>query len=896
MSLHDRIAARPGVFASVVLPAAAWLAAASGAAAGGVACECEAAWLEMGLRSEWVSDASRGYAPATGEDLKNYAPDRRVDLDHMKLTLEIPDMNTPRMNAVEELTFSPIGKPVEVLELDAVGFELGEVTGMGGADVAGVEYDGERIAVRFAAPIEPGQAAGVRIEYTVNDPYDGLFWTPQSEAWGDRPAQIHTQGQPETNRHWFASHDFPNERMTTEIIATVPEGFLVSANGRLVSEETSGGETTFHWLQDTDHPAYLVSLVAGEFDVVDVGTSGLPMPVYVPPGRAGDVERTYGMTADMVEVFEDRFGEPYPWDRYAQLVVHNFGAGGMENTSATTMYGTAIYSEKDLIDDDLEGLIAHELGHQWFGDLLTCTSWADIWLNEGFATYSTSLWYEARDGYDEGYLRQALANFDRFSRRDALDPDDERAGLRPAMVSRVYEHPWDVFRRRANPYPKGSTVLHMLRMKLGDEAFFAGLAEYVDRHKHSTVETPDFRQALEDVSGLSLDRFFQQWVHRPGVPELDFKASYDAEAGELRMTLEQTQRVDEFVPAFVFDLPVEVTTDRGRKQTVTFRVDSTRHERVLPLDRAPAMVAVDPELSVLSRVTLDVPESWLVNQLRSGPTLPSRILAARALEDATEAGVSELRAALLDKENHYWLRSTAASTLADLDELEPVLTIVADDDEDARTREGAMDALRGADADGERVMTLARRIAVDETQPYGVRGSALRYLGSFGDEGVIDILKMALDDESRDDEIRQAAVRGLRDLDEARCLDLVIPLTREGVNNRTRAVAVGAVGDLGHHDPERAYDAVAPLLTDQREARVRGAAAGALVDIEDERGVETLRRLARTHEHPVHRERCAEAADALAAALRSGESDSDLRKRIEELEREVEELKAAPAD
>jgi len=878
---------------AALLPAAALLACFAGAAPAEIACECEAAWLEL---AAGAADASDGYAPATGEDLRHYAPDRRVDLDHMRLRLTIPDMNTPRMTAVEELTFSPIGRPVEVLELDAVGFELGEITGTGGADVSSVSYDGERIAIRFTEPVEPGDAAGVRLEYTVNDPYDGLFWTPESEAWGDRPAQIHTQGQPETNRHWFASHDFPNERLTTEIIVTVPEGYLVSSNGRLVSEETAGGETTFHWLQDTDHTAYLVSLVVGKFDVVDVGTPDLSMPVYVPPGRAGDVEGTYGMTADMVRVFEERFDEPYPWDRYAQLVVHNFGAGGMENTAATTMYDTAIYSEKDLIDDDLEGLIAHELGHQWFGDLITCNSWADIWLNEGFATYSTALWYEARDGYDEGYLRQALSNFDRFAPRDSLDPSDERAGLRPAMVSRVYEHPWDVFRRRANPYPKGSSVLHMLRMKLGDDVFFKGIAEYVDRYKNSTVETPDFRQAMEDASGLSLDRFFQQWVHRPGVPELDFKASYDAEAQELRMTLEQTQRVDEFVPAFAFDLPVEVTIASGRTQTVVFRVNTTRHERVIPLEKAPAMVAVDPELSVLSRVTLDVPEAWLVNQLRNGPTLPSRILAARALEDATEAGVAELRATLLEQDNHHDLRSAAAATLADLGELDPVLTVAADGREDARTREGAMNALRGADADGERPMKIARRIAVDETQPYGVRGAALRHLGAHGGEDAVDILKMALDDESRDDEIRQSAIRALADLDLEAGLGLVIPSTSEGVNTRTRAVAAQAVGSLGHHDPERAFGAVEPLLTDKREARVRRAAVGAVVAIEDERGVQTLRRLARTHEHPVHRDACAEAADRLAAALRSGDSDRQLRERLEELEREVEELKASPAE
>ncbi len=848
-------------------------------------CACEESWLALGGLGAW-----QVYDQTTGADERNYAPDRRADLLHMKLALDIPDMNTPRMTAVEELTFKPLGSPLEVLTLNAEDFTLGEVTASPGAEVESVNYDGSQIQIRFARPIPPGQETGVRIEYALNDPVDGLFWTPESPAWPDRAAQIHTQGQPETNRHWFASHDSPNERLTTELVVTVPDGFLVSANGRLVSEETSGRSTTFHWLQDTNHPPYLVSLIVGKFDVVDVGTSDLPMPVYVPPGRAGDVEGTYGRTADMIRVFEERFDEPYPWDRYAQLVVHNFGAGGMENTSATTMYDTAIYSEKGLIDDDLDGLISHEIAHQWFGDLITCNRWADIWLNEGFATYLTALWYEARDGYDAGYLRQIQANMDRFAARDSLNADDERAGLRPAMVSRVYNHPWEVFRRRANPYPKGASVLHMLRMKLGDDVFFDAVAEYVDRYKYGTVETADLRRTLEDVSGLSLDRFFQQWVHQPGVPELTVSGSYDLESQELLLTVEQTQRIDEFTPAFAFDLPVQITGADGVMREVVIGVDSRRHERSVALREAPAMVVVDPELHVIAPTELEMPEAWLVAQLENGPTVPSRIRAARALDSAGEEAVTALRYALFDPENHYTVRGAAARALADNAAYDPVLTIAGDGRENARTRAAAINALRGVEADGEQALNMMRKLAIDSTIPYGVRASALRFVGAMGTAEDVGIVQTGLRSESRDDDVRTAALRALGDLDTAAALEMALPFVAEGWLSRTRPVAIGVVADLAHHDRETAYDAVAPVLTDKREARARTAAVAALVEIEDERGVERLRTLARTHEHPVHRERCAEAADRLAAALASDASDSTMRERIEELERRLEEL------
>jgi len=877
---------RPVSFSAPSLPAlAAALGAVFGLSSAALAetCECQSAWASYASFRD-----DRAFHDASGRDLRNYAPDRRVDLQHMKLDLTIPDMNTPRLDAVETLAFSPIATPLDVLTLNAEGFELGEITGGDGADVESVSYDGSTLQIRFASPIPAGREASVRIEYALNDPVDGLFWTPESDAWNDRPAQIHTQGQPETNRFWFATHDYPNERLTTEIIATVPEGFLVSANGSLVGEYANPGVRTFHWLQDEPHVSYLVSLVVGKFDVVDVGTPDLAMPVYVPEGRAGDVEGTYGRTDDMVRVFEERFDEPYPWDRYAQLVVHNFGAGGMENTSATTMYDTAIYTEKGLIDDDLDGLISHELGHQWFGDLITCNRWADIWLNEGFATYSTALWYEARDGYGNGYLRQVLSNFDRFSGNDRLDPDDERAGLRVAMVSRVYTHPWEVFRRKANPYPKGASVLHMLRMKLGDDVFFGGIAAYVDRHKNSTVETADFRRAMEDASGLSLDRFFQQWVHRPGVPELDIRASYDLENQALTIALEQTQRIDEFAPAFVFDLPVLITRAGGGVQELVIRMDSRAREQTVPLREEPKMVVIDPELCVMARKELDLPEAWLIEQLENGPTTPSRIVAARALEGASASASDPLRRALFDPENHYSVRSAAAHALAKNDALDPVLTIAADFDEDARTRAACVDALRATE--DESVVNTMRKLAINPQQPFSVRAAAVRAVGALGKVSDLAIIESALRSDSRDDEVRQAALRALADLDTEDALDRALPYVYEGSYSRTRPVAIEAVAALAHHDPARAYDAIAPLAEDRREARTRTAAIDAIVAIEDNRGVAHLRNLAETHHHPVQREHAARAADQLAAALASDDADTKLRGRVEELERRLDEL------
>lgn len=845
-----------------------------------------------------LSSTEDRYDPDTGRDNLNYAPSRVVDYDHMKLVVDIPDMNSPALTATEELTFTPLGADLAVLTLNAENFDLGEITGTGGAEVADVSYDGHTIQIKFASPIPAGKAAGVRLAYTIENPVDGLFWTPESDAWAGRPAQIHTQGEPETNRYWFASHDYPNDRMTTEITATVPEGFLVSSNGHLVDQNTRRGRTTFHWLQDKPHVSYLVSLIVGKFDVVDVGTDQLPMPVYVPPGKGDLVKDTYGRTADMIRVFEDRFDEPYPWDRYAQLVVWNFGAGGMENTSATTMYDTAIYDAKDLRDGDLEGLISHELGHQWFGDLITCNRWADLWLNEGFATYMTAVWYEARDGYDAGYLRQALVNFDRVTRADALDPDDERAGRRPAMVSRIYDNPDEVFRRRANPYPKGSSILHMLRMKLGDETFFRGIAEYIDRRKFNTAETTDLRRTLEDVSGQSLDQFFQQWAYRPGFPDLHVSAAFDLSTSELGVSVEQRQRIDGFVPAFVFDLPIEITLADGSTRTITIPMSTRRAERTVVLDGEPAMVVVDPSLSVLSTRELDEPEEWLIAQAESGPTTPSRILAIRALAGGSDAAGDALTAIFFDQHNNRHVRAAAADALGDHDAFNALLSVAQDKREEPRVRAAAIGALRDAEADSDDALTACRKLAVDRAAPYGVQAGALRWLGAVGEEKDQPILAKALTVDSRDDTVRASAIRAIRDLEAPGALELIIPYTREGNLSRTRPAAIAAVGDLAEQDPEAAYDAIVPILDDQHEDRARTTAARTLVKIKDDRGVAVLRRIARIHPKPAFRDLCGTMADRLGAAARADDNDADTAtlERIESLERQLEELQAQIGD
>jgi aminopeptidase N len=811
----------------------------------------------------------------TGEDVRNFAPERTVDIQHMKLELFIADMNRPQLTGKQTLRVVPFSETT-TMTLDAKAMGISKV------EVAGVEttfvYENNKLTLTFNPPLPAEQAVEIVTSYTLNDPPRGLIWTPESPAWPGRPAQLHTQGQPQTNSYWFPAHDFPNERLTTEILATVPAGFLVSANGRLASQErvirrvtsATGPRLqpyeTFHWVQDKEHVAYLVSFIVGKFDVVDLASleresgdkSSLPLPVYVPPGRAADVARTYRNTGPMIGVFASKLDEAYPWDRYAQLVVWNFEAGGMENTAATTMYDTAVFSEQGDLDNDLDGLIAHELAHQWFGDLITCNTWEHIWLNEGFATYFESIWFEHRDG-EAGYMREVLSDFDRV-----LAADNGRAPDEPGMASKVYKHPWETFRRNANPYPKGAMVLHMLRERMGDDLFWQVMQAYVEKNKFTTVETGEFRRMAEDVSGLSLEQFFEQWTARPGLPVVDVKFNYFPDRRKLRFTVQQTQPMDGDNPAFAFNMPVYIKNSAGPDVVIEPEINSNRQVFEVDLEGPPVFVSVNNRVQTLGRFTTQQsPEQW-TNQLRSAPTPISRVFAMRTLGGlATGESVADgtanqlLRDFATDAAQPIFVRVEAIKSLEQRNarnDIRSLVTTARDAWEVRQQLSTSLAALvtRSGNAEDTSLREFAttvllQRAATDDSQR--VRAESMRALARMNVAEATPIFMNALQTSSQHDIVRQAAINALADAKPAGALDAVAPYAGEGYLSRTRAEAINAVTRLSAQNPAKARDTLLAALRG-RENRPRTTAARALVDLGDKSALPALAALAETIRSP----------------------------------------------
>ncbi|HEY0250812.1 MAG TPA: M1 family metallopeptidase, partial [Kofleriaceae bacterium] len=467
-----------------------------------------------------------------------FAADRIVDIQHIRLEIEV-DPAERTVAGTATLTAAALAA-TDYVELDAVELEISSVTANGKR--ATWRHDNKKLRVEVSLAI--GDPVTLAIEYR-GAPRRGLYFTAPDPGYPKKPVQAWTQGQDEDSRYWFPCFDAPHEKATSEVIATVPADMFALSNGNLISDRTHGAKRTVHWKLEVSHSAYLVTLAVGDFATIETTWRDLPVVYYVERGKEAAAERTCARTPEMLELFSNTFGVPYPYPRYSQVFVADFIFGGMENTSATTLTDSVLVDERASLDYDIDSLVAHELAHQWFGDLVTCRDWGEGWLNEGFATYSEYIWREHHEGRD-------AADLELEEWGDSYMGEDS-GRYRRTIATKLYDEPIDIF--DAHLYEKGGRVLHMLRHYLGDEAFKKSLAHYLNKHRGGLVESRDLARAIDDATGKNVDWFFSQWViDFAGYPELKVKLAIDGAA--VTLDVEQQQKIDKTTP--VFRIPTKI--------------------------------------------------------------------------------------------------------------------------------------------------------------------------------------------------------------------------------------------------------------------------------------------------------------------------------------------------
>jgi aminopeptidase N len=421
----------------------------------------------------------------------------------------------------------------------------------------------------------------------------GLYFINTDNQEPYKPIQLWTQGETESNSCWFPTIDKPNEKFTSKLSITVNKELTTLSNGALINSITNETQRTDTWENTQPMSAYLIMMAVGNFISTKDQWRGKEVSYYLEPDYSPYARSIFNNTSDMLEYYSNRLGVEYPWNKYAQVVVRDYVSGAMENTSAT-LHGEFVQkNNRELIDNDNDGIIAHELFHQWFGDLVTCKSWSHLVLNEGFATYGEQLWIEHKEGKDAS-LRKCYNTINRYISYAKNASDD-------AIVNFNYKDKEDMFNTLT--YQKGSRVIHLLRSILGDDAFFLGLKNYLTHYAFNNAELDDLRKEFENVSGQDLRPFFQQWFLQGGHPIIDLRYDYIDSLGLLAVTVEQKQTSD--VGLFQFPLAFKVTQGRLSK-IYNFQIDKKKevfYVKKIDIDNPDRVdVNVDPEAIFIGEI------------------------------------------------------------------------------------------------------------------------------------------------------------------------------------------------------------------------------------------------------------------------------------------------------
>ena len=456
----------------------------------------------------------------------------------------------------------PLKNDFKSFEFDAVNFKFESVK----LEISNTELTfkttNNKIFITLDKPYSSSDTISVRLKYSAQ-PKKGIYFVDEQRENGSilRSSQIWTQGEPEESRHWFPSYDFPDDKATSEQFITVEKDETAIANGELLETiENSNQTKTFHYKMSVPHSTYLTSFVVGTYTKVSDSYKNIPLGYYVYTDKTSIVPKAYGRTKDMMRVFEELTKVDFPFNKYDQTIVANFTFGGMENITATTMADTEIFlADFEFGKSAVEDLVSHELAHSWFGNLLTCKNWAELWLNEGFATYMEAAYREKIYGHDD-YIRKIRSNAEQFMIDDLINK--KKHGL----FNNLAENVEGLFDNPATTYQKGGAVIHTLRETVGMENFWKAINIYLTRHKFQNVETSNLKKAMEEVSGMNLDWFFSQWVYGTGHPKINVKQFYNPHTKVLDLTISQIQSSGNLTPAaFILPMELEITTAKGTK-------------------------------------------------------------------------------------------------------------------------------------------------------------------------------------------------------------------------------------------------------------------------------------------------------------------------------------------
>jgi aminopeptidase N len=687
------------------------------------------------------------------DSLKPYNASNTFEHDLLHTKIEISfDWAKKRANGTATLTMRPWFYTTNMVNLDAKNFDILSVNFEGSTTPLKYDYNNERLSIQLGKQFTRKEEFKLVIKYIAKPDEredfggsaaitsdKGLYFINPDGSEAGKPQQIWTQGETESNSFWFPTVDKPNERCTQEMFITVEDKYKTLSNGLLLSsKKNADGSRTDYWKMDKPHAPYLFMMAIGEFAIVKDKWQNIELSYLVEPKFEKDAKAIFNHTPEMLEFFSTKLNYKYPWPKYAQVVVRDYVSGAMENTGAVIFGEYVQLTQRELLDNHLtnEKVVAHEMFHHWFGDLVTTESWANITMNEGFANYSEYLWLEHKYGRDEA---------------DSHELEEQQGFIYSAadgghpLIHFGYAVREDMF--DSHSYNKGGAVLHMLREIVGEEAFWASLNRYLTKNEYTDVEAHELRLAFEDVTGQDLSWFFNQWFFKAGYPTLDILYDWDETTKETTVTIAQTQAAGKEDGVHVFNLPlaVDIYAADGKARRENVRLTKRLEQFKFKSAQKPALINVDATKSTLAVVTdAHTPEEWAF-MFHNAPLFRDRYDALEGLaNEDTPFAKAVYAAALKDK---FWGIRQKGLEKADLQDpaVLSTITMIAEKDPKPAVRAAAINAL--AETNDKQYVEVIKK-GIGTTQPFSVVGASLSALVKLDPPSAIAASKSIENDEN----------------------------------------------------------------------------------------------------------------------------------------------------
>jgi aminopeptidase N len=633
------------------------------------------------------------------EDLSTYRVTtlKVHDLVHTKLEVSF-DYGKRYLYGKEWLTLKPHFYETDTLTLDAKGMDFKEIAIMEGTKKVPLKYtyDTEQLFITLNRKYKSTEKYTIYIDYTakpdelkakgssaITDAKGLYFINPDGKE--DKPIEIWTQGETEASSAWFPTIDKPNQKTTSEISMTVDAKYVTLSNGKLVGQKANkNGTRTDTWKMDVPNAPYLFMMAVGDFKIFKDSYNGKEVSYYLEPKYAPYAKQIFGKTPDMMNFYSKMLGVEYPWVKYAQVVARDYVSGAMENTSATLHGAYVQKTERELLDDNEESTIAHELFHQWFGDYVTAESWSNLTMNESFATFGEVLWH----GHDAGQDAEDRSRYEKL--QNYLR--SSKNGMSPVLARFHYNDKEDMFDNIS--YSKGSIILYALKNQMGDEAFFKSLNRYLTTNAFKNGETHQLRLAMEDVTGKDWSPYFNQWYYQGGNPILEIQYGYAN--GKATISVKQTQ--DSSVQLFSLPLKVDFYVN-GNKIRKNILIDKREQNFSFEVPAKPDFIDMDADKILVGQVIDNKKIADYLYQYKNVPSYYNRIEAIKfAAKDRSQDGQLILLAGLGDQQDDLRILSIKAIDLGDVqikDAAIKTLLEIAKNDKKTNARAAAIIKLAG---------------------------------------------------------------------------------------------------------------------------------------------------------------------------------------------------------